>query len=31
MRPEEFVRWLNGDEGLIVAYPDGAKEIDCDA
>ncbi|WFR97099.1 hypothetical protein [Rhizobium tumorigenes] len=22
---------LNGDEGLIVAYPDRAKEIDCDA
>jgi hypothetical protein len=27
----EFVRALNGDEGLIVAYPGGAKEIDCDA
>ena len=26
-----FVRTLNGDEGLIVAYPGEAKEIDCDA
>jgi hypothetical protein len=28
---EVFIRMPNDDEGLIVAYSGGAKEIDCDA